>query len=129
MFGTIRTLAKRTAPLLAGKSGNEKITWLPGSVLDYLEKRYQLLPRDMLTLKAVHKMVDGKSLRKDYIRIYDQRAVDNQGIRITTYKDLDKHTDLILYDGYILDTYVVHLNRKGDGFDKQYNDQPVTTYS
>ena len=129
MFGTIRTLAKKTGPLLAGKNGNDRTTWLPGSVLDYLEKRYQLLPKDMLTLKAVHRMVGGKSLRKDYIRIYDQKAVDNQGIKISSYTDLDKHTDLILYDGYIMDKYVVHLDRKENEYAKHDSDQPVKTYS
>jgi len=127
MFGSIKMIAKKTGPLLTGKYGQERTTWLPGSVLDYLEKRYQLLPKDMLTLKAVHRVVAGKSLRKDYIRIYDQKTVDSRGIKIGTYNDLDKHSDLILYDGYIMDKYIVHLDRNGNGFAAKNTSQYVTT--
>lgn len=91
-----------------GKSGNRKLS---GKLLDYLESKYQLLPRDMLSLRAVsYKGLLGNRTAC-FIRIYDQETSARNGIYIKTYNDLDKRPNLILYSGYIRESDFVYITK------------------
>lgn len=90
------------------KDGNNH-NKLPRKMLDYLERKFLLLPKDMLNLRYVECKRFLGTLPARSIRIYDQTAVENNGVKIKTYDDLDKHSELMLYKGYILNNDIIYL--------------------
>ena len=82
---------------------------LPCKMLDYLERKFQLLPKDMLNLRYMECRRFLGTLPARSIRIYDQIAVENNGVEIKTYDDLEKYSELTLYKGYILNNDIIYL--------------------
>jgi hypothetical protein len=87
------------------KNGNGRLS---GKMLEYLERKYQLSPQDMLHLRVVYSASSWGKLPARFIRIYDQRTLTN-GIR--TYEDLENHLELILYQGHILNNDFVYVTK------------------
>lgn len=90
-------------------NNNKKLSY---KMLDYLERKFLLLPKDMLPLRYVECKHFLGTLPTRSIRIYDQTAVENNGVEIKTYDDLDKHSELMLYKGYILNNDIVYLTEQ-----------------
>ena len=89
------------------------VQW-PDNVLACLETEFCLLPKDMVLLRCVGRRRSLGGLPAIFVRVYDPVTAFEQGIIIKDYRDLDKHTKLVLFEGYILKDGTVHL-RKGEG--------------
>jgi hypothetical protein len=87
------------------KNGNGKLS---GKMLDYLERKYQLSPQDMLNLRAVYSESWLGNMPACFMRIYDRRALNDC---IKTYSDLENYPDLILYNGHILGNGFVYVTK------------------
>ena len=87
------------------KNGNGRLS---GKMLNYLEKKYQLGPQDMLNLRAAYNESSWGRLPARFVRIYDQRIPTN-GIK--TYEDLGNYPELILYKGHILNNDFVYITK------------------
>ena len=48
----------------------------------------------------------------DLVRLCDRAKAYEQGIIVKGYYDLDKHPELVLFEGYILKSGTVHLRKK-----------------
>ena len=105
--GSLRTKS-RMASVKNGKNGSGRLS---GKLLDYLEHKYQLLPKDMLSLRVVKSKGSLGNQTVYYIRVYDQDESARNGINIKTYNDLDRRPNLILYDGYILENNCVYITK------------------
>ena len=90
-----------------GKNGNGRLS---AKLLDYLERKYQLCPQDMLNLKVVYSGGHLGNLPAYLVRIYDRRASTNF---VRTYHDLDNYPHLILYYGHILKDGFVYIAKCG----------------
>lgn len=101
-------LIKAFAPFKrhAGENGNRQ--W-PAKVLDTLETKYHLLPKDMLRLSYVQRKISAGKLNMDYIYIYDRGRSQEQNIPISNYHDLSKNYKLILFKGNIFQDGSVYL--------------------
>jgi hypothetical protein len=91
---------------------NSRVQW-PANVLDYLEKEFRLLPKDMATLRCVSSHMEsfgGQPAR--FIRVFDSATAYKQNISIKSYHDLDKHPGLILFEGHIFNGGTVYLRSK-----------------
>jgi len=111
MLGIIKGSLHKNTRLVSrrnGKNGNGKLS---GKLLNYLEHKYQLLPRDMLSLRAVNSKGLLGNLPACFIRVYDQETSSRNGIYIKTYNDLDKRSNLILYSGYILENEFIYITK------------------
>jgi hypothetical protein len=113
MVDLLKALLNRTTTSVKGMNGHRR---LPGRVLDYLERKFQLHPQDMLTLRAVKRRGLLGNLPATFIRIYDQALLERNGISIKSFRDLDRHAAVLLYHGYILDNNMVHLTRGKTAF-------------
>jgi len=81
----------------------------PTNVLDILETKYHLLPKDLLRLWYVRcRLISNKS-KTDSIFIYDQARATNQNLSIREYNDLYKYPDLLLYKGSIFSSGEVSI--------------------
>ena len=108
MLGIVKESLYKNTRLVSRKYGNRKLS---GKLLDYLENKYQLLPRDMLSLRTVSSKGSLGHLTAYFIRVYDQETASRNGIYIKTYNDLDKGPSLILYSGYILENDFVFITK------------------
>lgn len=90
-----------------GKNGKGRLS---AKLLDYLERKYQLRPQDMLNLKVVYSGGHLGNLPAYLVRIYDRRASTNF---VKTYHDLDNYPQLILYYGHILKDGFVYIAKCG----------------
>jgi len=96
-------------PISKGKQVRNGNGRLPANVLAYLEKKYHLLPQDMLNLRLVKCKGTLGRLPAQFVRIYNQVEAYNNGLNIKKYNDLTKYPDIALYDGYIIPNGPVHL--------------------
>jgi len=105
----LRSKARRPVTVTTERNGHGR---LPGRLLDYLEREFHLLPRDMLNLRSVE--MSGSVYRQParLVRIYDRLASGGSGVSVRSYTDLDKHSELILYSGYILGNGAIRLTRQ-----------------
>jgi len=111
MLGIIKvSLHKNTRPI-SGKNEKKSKGRLPVKLLEYLESKYLLCPREMLRLRVVQSRGFLGNRAACFIRIYDQEASVRNGIFIRTYEDLDTRPDLILYNGYILEDNFVYITK------------------
>jgi hypothetical protein len=79
---------------------NGKHHW-PANVLETLETKYNLLPRDLLRLWYIrHRMLSNKA-RTESIIIYDWEKAYDQNISIRRFKDINKYPELLRYKGFI----------------------------
>ncbi len=81
----------------------------PANVLNILETKYHLLPKDLLRLWYVRRRLISKKSKTDSIFIYDQARASNQHLSIREYNDLYKYPDLLLYKGYIFNSGEVSI--------------------
>ena len=109
MFGIMKVSSSKTSkPIskICRKSGNIRLS---KQLLDYLERKYQLLPHDMLNLRELRCEGSLGNIPTSFVQIYDQRMLINA---ITTYNDLEKHPDLVLYAGYILQNGYIYITKR-----------------
>lgn len=93
----------------AERNGREQ--W-PANVLDYLEKEFRLLPKDMATLRCVsHREPFGRQPAR-LIRLFDWAAAYQQNIIIRSYHNLDKHPEFVMFEGHIFNGGPVYLRSK-----------------
>ena len=112
MLNLFEGLMNRPASSVKRTRNGNNHNKLPPRMLDYLERKFLLLPKDMLPLRHVECKCFLGTIPARSIRIYDQRAVENNGVEIKTYDDLDKHSELMLYKGYILNNDIIYLTEQ-----------------
>ncbi len=111
MLGIMKKSSHKNTGLVSRvseKNGNGKLS---AELMDYLERKYKLLPWEMLSLRVVKSRGSLGKLKAYYIRVYDQEMSVRNGAYIKTYNDLDKIPELILYNGYILESGFVHITK------------------
>ena len=111
MLGIMKESLHKNTRLVFRKKGKNLNGKLSGKLLEYLESKYQLLPRDMLSLRAITSHGSLGNLTACFIRVYDQETASRNGICIKTYDDLDKQPNLILFNGYILENDFVFITK------------------
>jgi hypothetical protein len=74
---------------------------LPKPVQEYMKHRFHFLPEYLDTLKCFEysSQVNGKSVRR--LRIFSPARAQEQHFIINSNLDLERHPDLLLYEGYI----------------------------
>jgi hypothetical protein len=113
MLGITKKSSHKNTGLVSrakGRSGNGKLS---AELLGYLENKYKLLPWEMLGLRVVKSRGSLGNLKAYFIRVYDQELSARNGAYIKTYNDLDKIPELILYNGYILESGFVYITKYG----------------
>jgi hypothetical protein len=88
------------------KNGNHR--W-PANVLETLETKYHLLPRDLLRLWYVRRKILSDKVGTDSIFIYDWAKACDSNISVKRYNDLNKHPDLLRYRGRIFNDGKVRI--------------------
>lgn len=90
---------------------NDCVRW-PQNMLACLEEKFHLLPKDMAVLQCIgHKRwLAGSPV--SFVRIFDRAKAYGQGIIVEDYHDLNKHPELVLFEGHILKNGTVHLRKK-----------------
>ncbi len=73
----------------------------PENVLNILETRYHLRPKELLRLWYVRRRMLSNKTRQDSIFIFDRAKARDQKISIRRFDDLHKYPELMLYKGYI----------------------------
>ena len=111
MLGIIRESSHTKTRLVSRRNGRNGNGKLSAKLLDYLESKYQLLPREMLSLRAVRSKGWLGNIPVYFIRIYDREESVRNSIHVKTYHDLDKQPALILYSGYILENDSVYITK------------------
>lgn len=107
-FGLLLTKAAEL-----GKSSiasNSHLQW-PEKVLDYLERNFHLLPKDLAPLRYVRRRGSFGEFPTYYIRIYDWARAYEHGIVVNCYHDLDNYPELVLFKGNIFENGTVQLIR------------------
>ncbi len=85
-------------PRLLIRNGNHH--W-PANVLETLETKYHLLPRDLRRLWYIRRKVLSGKVKTDSIFIYDRVKACDLNIPVKSYNDLNKYPDLLRYRGRI----------------------------
>lgn len=83
---------------------------LPQRVQAYLEKEFQLLPKDMAALQCVARKGSFQAMPAKFIRIFDKAKARERGVIVKGYRDLDHHRDLVLFHGHIERDGTVHIS-------------------
>ena len=81
----------------------------PANVLEILETKYNLLPKDLLRLWFIRRRMFSSKLHTDSIFIYDWAKAYDQNISIRRFNDLYKYPELLRYKGYIASTGEVKI--------------------
>jgi hypothetical protein len=111
MAKTYKTLlTKAFTPLkrYIGENGDKH--W-PAKVLDILETKYHLLPKDLLRTWYVKRRIPAGKLNMCCIYIYDWVTSQEQNIPISNYHDLSKNYKLVLFEGNIFQDGSVYLEK------------------
>jgi len=103
-------LIKAFTPFKRHLGENGGAHW-PARVLDTLETKYQLLPKDMLRLGYLQRNISAGNLNTDYIYIYDRMRSQEQNTQISVYRDLSQNYRLLLFKGNVFPDGSVHLER------------------
>ena len=111
MDRTYKTLLTKAPTLLKSYIGENGGKYWPAKVLDILETKYHLLPKDLLHLWYVQRRISADKFNLDYIYIYDRVRSQEQNIPISNYRDLSKNYELILFKGSIFPDGSVYLER------------------
>ncbi len=93
----LTNISARLSRLLI-KNGNHH--W-PANVLETLETKYHLLPKDLLRLWYIRRKVFSNKVKTDSIFIYDWAKAYDSNISVKRYNDLNKYPDLLRYKGRI----------------------------
>ena len=107
-YKTLLTRAFIPLKRLIGEDGDKH--W-PAKVLDILETKYHLLPKDLLRLWYIQRGIFVGKLNMNYIYIYDWVTSQKQNLLISDYHDLSKNYELILFRGSILQDGSVYLEK------------------
>ena len=83
---------------------------LPKRVQVYLEKEFQLLPKDMAALQCAARKGSFQGTPADFVRIFDKAKARERGVTVKGYRDLDYHRDLVRFHGHIVKDGTVHLS-------------------
>ena len=73
----------------------------PANVLNILETKYHLRPKELLRLWYIRRRILSNEVRQDSIFIYDWAKAHDQKISIRRFNDLYKYPELLLYKGHI----------------------------
>ena len=103
-------LIKAFTPFKRHPGENGEKQW-PARVLDALETKYHLLPKDMLRLWYLQRSISAGNLNTDYIYIYDRVMSQEQKIAISAYRDLSQNYRLLLFKGNVFPDGSVHLEK------------------
>ena len=90
---------------------NGHVQW-PDNVLPYLENKFHLLPKDMARLQYARQQRKNNGTPINSIRIFDRVKAYEQGVAIKQYDNLDEHPELVLFEGHILKSGWVYLQKK-----------------
>lgn len=90
---------------------NDCVYW-PQHMLACLEEKFHLLPKDMAVLRCIGRQGLLGGLPVSFVRIFNRAKAYEQGIIVEDYRDLDKHPELVLFEGHILKNGTVHLRKK-----------------
>ncbi len=93
-------LAKVSAKLSRILIKNGDYHW-PANVLETLETKYHLLPKDLLRLWYIRRRVFSNKVETDSIFIYDWAKAYDSNISVKRYNDLNKYPALLRYKGRI----------------------------
>ncbi len=91
-----------------------RVQW-PENMLDYLEKEFHLLPKDMVALRCVRRRGSFGGVPANFVRICDQVTASERGIMVRGYRDLDKHPELVLFEGHVFSGGMVCLKKREVG--------------
>ena len=92
----------------AGRNGSRQ---LAENVLAYLKEEFRLLPIDVVALRCVSHRGSFAGMPAKFIRIFDGVKACEQGVAVESYRDLDKHPELVLFEGHILGVGTVCLTK------------------
>ena len=114
MLGITKKTSYKNTGLVSRANKDNGSGKLSAELLDYLERKYKLLPWEMISLRVVKsKGLLGK-LSVRFIRVYDKEMSEKNGYCIKAYSDLDNRPNLILYSGYIFTNGFVYLTKYED---------------
>jgi hypothetical protein len=102
-------LAHALRPLKQWRSKADR-TW-PARVLDILESRYHLLPRDLLRLGCVRRRLSAGKFTMEYFYIYDRTVSRESNVPVRSYRDLSGNDRLLLFKGFIHPDGSVNLEK------------------
>ena len=111
MVKTFKTGLIKVSSRLHRFLGSDNDRHWPARVLETLEAKYHLLPRDLLRLWYVRRRTVSDKLKTESIFIYDWASAYKRNLSIREYNDLHKHPDLLLYKGHILSNGEVRIER------------------
>jgi len=103
-------LAHALSPLRRWRGTSEGKSW-PARVLDILETRYHLLPRDLLRLGCIRRRLSAGKFAMEYIYIYDRTVSQERNVPIRGYQDLSRNDHLLLFKGNISPDGTVYLEK------------------
>ena len=106
IYKTLLTKAFTPLKRYMGENGDKH--W-PAKVLDTLETKHHLFPKDLLRLWYIKRRISAGKLNMDCIYIYDWVTSKEQNIPISNYRDLSKNYKLILFKGNIFQDGSVYL--------------------
>jgi hypothetical protein len=96
---------------LKGLRGERKCKHWPTRVLDILETKYHLLPKDLLRLGYIRRRLSAGKFSMDYIYIYDRTTSWEKNLSISSYQDISKNNRLLLFKGNIYPDGSVRLEK------------------
>lgn len=111
MIGLLGLLRSRVAGWPKGLAKRNGARPLPEKVQAYLMKEFRLLPSDMENLRYVARPESVGSQAR-YIRVFDAAKVRDQGVTVKRYRDLEKHSELVLFYGRMDKRGVSYLKRE-----------------
>ena len=114
MVNPARLLRHSIYPLKRRTAGRHRKVALPVSVVSRLERSFHLSPAEMLTLGTVERRGPLGTQSVRYIRVYDRAETSRRGVRVNGYHDLDKHPEMIVFDGYVAPGGQAYLKLRRD---------------
>ena len=81
----------------------------PANVLETLETKYKLLPKDLLRLWFIRHRELSVRPPTDSIFIYDWAKAYDQNVSIRRFNDICKYPELLRYKGYIASNGAVKI--------------------
>jgi len=111
MAKTYKTLLTKVFTPLKRYMGKKGDKHWPAKVLDVLEMKYHLLPKDLVRMWYVQRRVPIGKSNMDHIYVYDWEKSQEQNISISNYHDLSKNYELILFKGNVFQDGAVYLEK------------------
>lgn len=67
----------------------------------------------MAALQCVVQRGSLGGLPVNFVRLCDRTMTHERRVNVKSYRDLDKHPELVLYEGHIFKEGIVHLKKRG----------------